>query len=87
MDRPETLLSTQDDTTDTRLMLWQAVSAALFILWIFTFAFMYFGSQLSSWQTLGVLKQELVNAVQQLAQQQQAFSQRLQTLEQTKAKE
>lgn len=65
--------------------LWQGVSAALFVLWIFTFAFMYFGSQLSTWQSLGVLKGEIITALQTLGQQQQAIGQRLQALEQRAA--
>jgi hypothetical protein len=67
--------------------IWQGLSAALFVLWVFTFAFFYFSTQLTTWQSLGVLRSELVSAVQQLAQQHQVLTQRLQTLEQSKGKE
>jgi hypothetical protein len=87
MQREDSITSTIEYTSDKRLMIWQGVSAALAVLWIFTFAFMYFGSQLTTWQSLGVLKGELVSAMQTLAQQQQTFNQRLQTLEQAKPKE
>jgi hypothetical protein len=87
MQREDTILSTIEATNDRQSLIWQGVSAALFILWVFTFAFFYFSTQLTTWQSLGVLKGELVSAVQQLSQQQQALAQRLQTLEQVKAKE
>ena len=87
MQREDSILSTIEHTSDKRLFMWQGISAALFVLWVFTFAFMYFGSQLASWQSLGVLKSELVSALQQLAQQQQSLGQRLQALEATSKKE
>jgi hypothetical protein len=69
----------------TRQPLWTwlpwALCAALFVLWIFTFCLMYFGSQLSTWQSLGVLRQDLIAAVQQVGQSVQTLDQRVKALE------
>jgi hypothetical protein len=62
--------------------LWQAVAAALFVLWVFTFAFSYFSSRLTEWQYLSVLKNGLVTTMTQLSAQQQELQRRVITLEQ-----
>jgi hypothetical protein len=87
MPREDTILSTIEAPSDHRLLIWQGLTAALFALWVFTFAFFFFSTQLTTWQSLGVLRGELVSAMQQLAQQQQTLSQKVHVLEQAKGKE
>lgn len=64
--------------------LWQAISAALVVLWVFTTAFFWMRSSLIEGQYLAVIRGDLLSAVQQLAQSQQSLAQRLQALEAAK---
>ena len=66
----------------SELRLWQALAAALLVLWLFTAAFGYFRSQLVEGQWLTMFRSDLVSTLQQLAREQQALAQRLQALEQ-----
>jgi hypothetical protein len=73
--------------TDRRVWIWQGIAAALLVIWLLTLTLAHFKDQIVEGQYLAVIRQDLVGAVQQLAQQQQTLSQRLQALEAMKGKE
>jgi hypothetical protein len=59
----------------------RAVAVALFILWLLTFSWYQFKSDVIESQWLSMFKQEIVGTIQQIARQQQTLDQRLQALE------
>jgi hypothetical protein len=67
--------------------LWQAISAALFLLWVLSFAWWSFRSELSQTQWLAMFRDDVVKSLQQVAQQQQDVSRRVQALEAAKGLE
>ena len=67
--------------------LWQAISAALFLLWVLSFAWWSFRSELSQTQWLAMFRDDVVKSLQQVAQQQQDVSRRVQALEAAKGME
>jgi hypothetical protein len=61
--------------------LWQAIAAALFVLWVWSFAWWSFRAELSQTQWLGMFRDDVIKSVQQLAQQQQSLAQQVKALQ------